>query len=90
MAQKSPKCHKCGSVMQAADLAQHLVTTRDGRAIVCQDVPIHRCPNDGDVYFSSAIAQIFDRIRQGQLPAHDIAVVELPAVSVQQLLAAAG
>lgn len=85
-----PKCYKCGSIMRPANLGQHLITTRDGRAIVCQDVPIHRCPNDGEVYFSSAIAQIFDRIRQGQLAVNDIAVVELPAVSVQQLLVAAG
>ena len=85
-----PKCYKCGSIMPPTILAQHLITTRDGRAIVCQNVPIHRCPNDGEVYFSAAIARIFDRIRQGRLTANDIAVVELPAVSVQQLLAAAG
>jgi hypothetical protein len=86
MKEKSPKCYKCGSAMQSVNLAQHLVTTRDGRAIVCQDVPIHLCPNDGEVYFSSSISQLFDQIRQGKLMPNDVAVIELPAVSMPQVL----
>jgi len=50
------------------------------------------CPFYGIIRHSlkaaSFIAQIFNRIRQGQLAANAIDVVERPAVSVQQSLAA--
>lgn len=85
---KIPKCYKCGKPMKKAILRQHVVTTINGHTIVCLDVPIHRCPECGEVYFSSTVAEIFDNIRRGLLSPDETAVVELPALSVQQRLTA--
>lgn len=85
---KKAKCYKCGNAMENAILIQHVVTTLNGHTIVCLDVPIDRCPECGEVYFSSTVAEIFDKIRRGVLYPDETAVVELPALSVHQVLAA--
>jgi len=86
---KIPECYKCGEPMIETILRQHVVTALNGHAIVCLDVPIHRCPECGEVYFSATVAEIFDQIRRGRLFPDGTAVVELPALSVKQRLSAA-
>ncbi|MBM3238230.1 YgiT-type zinc finger protein [Candidatus Poribacteria bacterium] len=86
--EKIPKCYKCGKLMKEAILREHVVTTLNGHTIVCLDVPIHRCIDCGEVYFSSTVAEMFDDIRRGLLSPDKTAVVELPALSVQQRLTA--
>ena len=83
---KIPKCYKCGKPMKEAILREHVVTTINGHIVVCLDVPIHRCPDCGEVHFSSNVAEMFDNIRRGFLSPDETAVVELPALSVQQRL----
>ena len=82
------KCYKCRKPMKKAILREHVVTTLNGHTIVCLDVPIHRCLECGEVYFSSTVAEMFDNIRRGVLFPDETAVVELPALSVQQRLTA--
>ncbi len=84
-----PKCYKCGKLMKKAILREHIVTTLNGHTVVCLDVPIDRCPECGEVYFSSTVAEIFDKIRRGLLSPDETAVVELPALSVHRRLTAA-
>ncbi|MFQ6041777.1 MAG: YgiT-type zinc finger protein [Candidatus Poribacteria bacterium] len=100
MSEIVPKCYKCGKPMKKAILREHVVTTINGHIIVCLDVPIHRCPDCGEVYFSSTVAEMlasltddfvlrFDNIRRGLLSPDETAVVELPALSVQRRLTVA-
>ncbi len=85
---KIPKCYKCGKPMKKAILREHVVTTLNGYPVVCLDVPIHRCPDCGEIYFASTVAEMFDDIRRGLLSPDETAVVELPALSVQRRLTA--
>jgi len=83
---KIPKCYKSGKPVKEAILRQHVVTTLNGYPTACLDVPIHRCPDCGEIYFSSTVVEIFDDIRQGVLSPDETAVVELSALSVQRRL----
>ncbi|MBI4531833.1 MAG: YgiT-type zinc finger protein [Candidatus Latescibacteria bacterium] len=68
--------------MKAAVLSQHLVGTYDGRFVVCQRVPIHRCPACGETYFSSKVAERLERLRRGKILPTEIVTVELQALTL--------
>lgn len=80
------KCHECGSDMEPGNLDSRLLHTLQGQSILCTNIPIHRCPKCGMVYFSAAVSRLFDRIRKGIVVPQADTKVELAAIPVAEML----
>jgi hypothetical protein len=74
--------------MKDTTLARHLLRTHRWDTVLCENVPIEQCPGCSQIYFPAPVAELFERIRKGEVaPTHTV-TLEMPACSCEQLLAA--
>jgi YgiT-type zinc finger domain-containing protein len=69
-------------------LPRHVIGTYQAETVVCENVPIERCPQCGQIYFPARVAELFEQIRQSVVkPDHAVTLI-LMACAVDALLAA--
>ncbi len=82
-------CIRCDEPMVEALLPHHIVGTYAAELVLCENVPVQRCAQCGQVYFPGHVAALFERVRQGQVKPDHSATLELNALALDSLLAPA-
>jgi YgiT-type zinc finger domain-containing protein len=73
--------------MADSTLPRHIVGPYQAETVVCENVPIERCPNCGQIYFPSHVAELFEKTRQGEVKPDHTVTLEVGACAVDQWLA---
>lgn len=81
-------CVRCGEQMQESILPRHFVGTYQSETVLCENVPVERCPNCGQIYFPARVAELFEKIRRGEITARHKTTLELGAYPMDELLLA--
>lgn len=72
-------CVRCGEEMRQSTLLHYFLNTYNFETVVCQNVPIDECPNCGEIYFSSEVAELFESIRKESIRPSEKVKLEIPS-----------
>ena len=83
---KTINCVRCGEAMQESTLTRHVVGTYQGETVVCENVPVQRCGQCGQIVFFAPVAELLEQIRKGEIKPDHMATLEVGAFAMDRLL----